>query len=302
MPLLDFDQLQQLADEIPEAVSIAVAGAEDHTVLEALHIASRRGWVRPILVGRAVEMERIARQCGVDLSQFEIVDSEDVAKTAVFKMRSGETRLLMKGQVSTPKLLNALLDEQHGLRTERVISQVVLMEINSARRRFLLADTGICIQPTLDQKIDILRGTVAVAQTLGAQTPRVALMAATEMVTEKMPETIDAQQIQELAQASEFADCHVYGPISFDMAYSAEAAEKKRENSPVAGDAEIMIFPNLLSANLTVKAIMYTADCRYGGVLIGVSCPVVFMSRADDVGTRINSIALAMNLLGTFEK
>ncbi len=227
MPLLDFDQLHQDADAIPEPIPIAVAGGEDNTVLEALHIATQRGWVRPILVGRAAEVQRIARQCGVELSQFEIVDSEDVATTAVSKVRSGDARLLMKGQVSTPKLLNALLDEQHGLRAGQVMSQVVLMEIVSARRRFLLADTGICIQPTLDQKLDILRSAVAVAQTIGASSPRVALMAATETVTEKMPETIDAQRIQELAQADEFPDCQVCGPLSFDMAYSAEAAQKR---------------------------------------------------------------------------
>ena len=294
MPLLDFDQLHQHADALPEPVPIAVAGGEDDTVLAALRIATDRGWIRPIVVGRAAEIQRIAHQCGINLSEFEIIDSADVAATAISKVRSGDARLLMKGQVSTPKLLTALLDEQCGLRTEQVIAQVVLMEIISARRRFLLADTGICIQPTLDQKLDILRSAVTVARAVGAASPRVALMAATEAVTERMPETIDAQRIQELAQAGQLPDCQVCGPLSFDMAYSAAAAQKKHQHGPVAGDAEVMVFPNLLSANLTVKAIMYTADCRFGGVLWGASCPVVFMSRADTVSTRINSLALAL--------
>ncbi len=116
-----------------------------------------------------------------------------------------------------------------------------------------------------------------------------------------MPETMDAERIQEFARTGEFPDCQVCGPLSFDMAYSAEAAQKKRQDSTVAGHAEVMIFPNLVSANLTVKAIMYTADCRYGGVLCGVSCPVVFMSRADTVATRLNSLALAIKTAVQFK-
>ncbi len=172
MPLLDFNQLHQHADAIPAPLPVAVAGGEDDTVLAALRIATDRGWVRPFLVGRAAEVERIVRQGGVELSQFAIVDSEDVATTAISIVRRGDARLLMKGRVSTPSLLNALLDERDGLRTDRVISQVVFMEIISTRRRFLLADTGICIQPTLDQKCDIVRGAVAIAH--GAGIPRAA--------------------------------------------------------------------------------------------------------------------------------
>jgi phosphotransacetylase len=170
------------------------------------------------------------------------------------------------------------------------------MELRPAQRRFLLADTGISVQPTLEQKIDILRSTVAVAQALGAEAPRLAVMAASESVVAAMPETVEAAELQRRSQTGEWAPCVVRGPLSFDLAYQAEAAAKKKIDDPLCGRADIMLFPNLLAANLTVKAIMYTADCQFGGVLCGAACPVVFMSRADTTTTRLNSLALALRL------
>jgi phosphotransacetylase len=205
--------------------------------------------------------------------------------------------MLMKGRIATPDLLRAVLDPERGLRTGRVICQVVLMEIPRDSRRFLLADTGITVRPKLEQKAEILASTIAVAQALGADHPKVALMAATESMNAAMPETLDAAELQTRGGAGEFPDALVQGPLSFDIAYAADAAEKKRLSGTVVGAADAMIFPDLLSANLTVKAIMYTADCRYGGVLRGTSVPVVFMSRADSVATRLNSLALSLRIL-----
>jgi phosphate butyryltransferase len=202
----------------------------------------------------------------------------------------------MKGQVATPALLKAILDPAAGLRTERVVCQVVLMEIKPTGRRFLLADTGIRIEPTLKQKCDILQSTVAVANSLGVECPRVAVMAATETVNDAMPETLHAAELQRRNIAGELSGCIVRGPLSFDLAYDADAAAKKKLADADFGVADIMLFPNLLSANLAVKAIMYTADCRFGGVLCGAACPVVFMSRADTTATRLNSLALALRL------
>src|SRR5205823_1056545 len=149
----------------------------------------------------------------------------------------------------------------------------------------------ICIYPTLEQKKDILGSALAVARALGAEEPRVAVMAASESVTEAMPETGEAAELQRLQQVGELTRCVIQGPLSFDLAYEASAADKKRIGGPVPGAADVMLFPNLVSANLTVKAIMYTADCQFGGVLMGAACPVVFMSRADTTRTRLNSLA-----------
>jgi phosphotransacetylase len=175
------------------------------------------------------------------------------------------------------------------------------MEIPRDRRRFLLADTGITIQPTLDQKSDILRSLAEVATVLGepgsSELPRVAVMSATEKASDAMPDTLEAADLMRRNGAGEFPGCVVQGPLSFDLAYAVDAGEKKKIEGGVVGAADAMLFPDLLSANLTVKAIMYTADCRFGGVLCGTTCPVVFMSRADTTTTRLNSLALTLRML-----
>ena len=203
----------------------------------------------------------------------------------------------MKGQIATPLLMKAVLDASYGLRTGRVICQVVLMEIPRDHRRFLMADTGITVQPSREDKADILRSSVDVAHALGVALPRVALVAATETVKAAMPETVDAHELTRRHEQGEFASCLIQGPLSFDLAYAQDAGDKKRIGGTVVGAADVMVFPDLLSANLTVKAIMYTADCRFGGVLGGTAAPVVFMSRADNPQTRLNSLALTLAIL-----
>jgi phosphate butyryltransferase len=299
MGLPSFNALYWDADTLAEPVAVVAAGGDDPTVIEALRAACDRGWVAPIVVGPEGAIRAAAGAGGFDLDGVTIVAAEGdaVAPAAVAEVKQGRARLLMKGRISTPALLRAVLDPDMGLRTDRVVCQVVLMEVLAAARRFLLADTGICVQPTLDQQIDILRSTVEVARALGADRPRVALMAATESVHPSMPETAEAAELQRRNEAGEFPDCSIQGPLSFDLAYAADAADKKRIGGVVVGSADAMVFPNLLSANLTVKAIMYTADCRFGGVLRGTSAPVVFMSRADTPTTRLNSLALALALL-----
>jgi phosphotransacetylase len=277
-------------------VAVAVAGGAEATVLEALREATDRGWVTPLVAGPEAEVRRLAADRGIRLDGLSILDADDPAAVAVAAVRAGRATLLMKGRVSTPALLRAVLDPATGLRTGRVICQIVLLEIRPAGRRLLLADTGICIRPTLGQKADVLRQAVAVAHALGAAVPRVAALAATEQVTESMPETGEAAELERRGAAGEFPGCVVQGPLSFDLAYAIEASEKKGQKGPVVGAADVLLFPDLVSANLTVKAVMYTADCRFGGVLSGAACPVVFMSRADSTPTRLNSLALALKL------
>jgi phosphate butyryltransferase len=280
-------------------VTVAVAGAADPSVLKALKFAFEHEWVVPILVGSTAAIHATAEACGVPLAGFTILPSEDdaIAKRAVDEVRQARARLLMKGRISTPDLLQAVLDPECGLRAGGVVCQVVLMDVHSAGRRFLMADTGICVTPNLARRIDILNSTVEVAHALGVKHPRVALMAATEKVNPAMPETLHAAELQRRNEQGEFPGCIIQGPLSFDLAYAAEAAEAKQLGGAVIGAADAMVFPNLVSANLTVKAIMCTAACRYGGVLRGTAAPVVFMSRADSPATRLNSLALALRLL-----
>jgi phosphotransacetylase len=296
MPLPSFDDLIARADGRAPRVPLAVAGAADLTVLRAVRRATDAGWVAPALVGRAADVRRLAGEHGIDLGGARLVDSDDPAGAAVAEVAAGRSRLLMKGQVATPALLRALLAPAAGLRTERVVCQVVLLELRRAGRRFLLADTGIVPRPTLEQKADVLTSAVAVARALGQEAPRVAALSASESVTEALPDTLEAAELQRRGEEGEWPGCAVQGPLSFDLAFAADAAEKKRVPGPVPGAADVLLFPDLTAANLTVKAIMYTADCAFGGVLCGAACPVVFMSRADSTETRLRSLALALRL------
>jgi phosphotransacetylase len=302
--LPDFIELHERADARTVPTTIAVAGADDPTVILALDAAVRRGWVRPIMVGPAERILTTARSLDLRLDGMRIIDvgGDEIASVAVAEVRAGHARALMKGQIATPALMKAVLNDHAGLRAGGIICQVVLMVIPRDDRRFLMADTGITVRPNLEDRADILRSTVVVAHGLGLCRPRVALMAATETVKASMPETLDAQELTRRHEQNALAGCLVQGPLSFDLAYAEDAAEKKRIDGTVVGAADIMVFPNLLSANLTVKAIMYTADCQFGGVLRGAAAPVVFMSRADSVATRLNSLALTLSILDHDER
>jgi len=298
MPIRSFDELFAAADAESRRVPVAAAGGADPTVLQALATAQSRGWVEPIVTGQPDEIRKVAESLELDLSPFRIIEDDGTsAQAAVAAIRSGEAQLLMKGQIATPALMKAVLDRENGLRTDRTICQVVLMEIMRDQRRFLLADTGVTIEPSFAQKEDILRSLVEVAHLLGLETPRVAIMSASEKVSGALPDTEEAARIAEKATTGQYGECAVQGPLSFDLAYSDDAGEKKRIEGDVTGAADAMLFPNLLAANLTVKALMYAADCRFGGVLWGAACPVIFMSRADTTETRLRSIALGLHAL-----
>jgi phosphotransacetylase len=216
MPLDGFDRLAQLADARVQRASLAVAGGDDPTVLAAVRTATDRSWIRPILIGPAPRIESLAGSLGIRLDGFTIHHAEGkaIAEAAVQEVRVGKARVLMKGQIATPALMEAVLDPATGLRSGRVVCQVVLMEIPRDGRRFLLADTGICVHPDLRKRIQILRGAVGVGHALGAARPKVALMAATETVKATMPETVEAAELSRRNQQGEFADCLIEGPLS----------------------------------------------------------------------------------------
>ncbi|GAC1450617.1 MAG: phosphate butyryltransferase [Isosphaeraceae bacterium] len=299
MRLHCFDRLYSEADDRPDAVPLAAAGGDDPTVLEALRVATDCGWVTPTLVGPEGAIRDLAESSEIELDGFTILDAEgdEVALRAVAEVRQGRARLLLKGRIATPTLLRAVLDPGKGLRDGRVVCQVGLIEVARDGRRLLMADTGITIHPNLARKVDIVRESVEVAHALGVARPRVAMLAASESLNPAMLETLHAADLQTRCERGEISGCVVQGPLSFDLAYAAEAGDKKRIGGEVVGAADVLIFPDLLSANLTVKAIMYTADCRFGGILKGTTAPVVFMSRADTPATRLNSLALALKNL-----
>ena len=292
-----FEELYQSADELSPSVGVAVAGGDDPTVLEALAEAANRGWVHPIVCGKQVRILELVDELSIDLSAFTVIDSETPAITAVQQIHTGHAELLMKGQVATPDLMKAVLNKQTGLRTGRIICQMVLMEIPKDDQSFLMTDTGITVSPTLEQKRDLLNHLIETAASLGCLFPKIAIMSATEKVNPALPDTLDAETLTKEGASGVYGHSVVEGPLSFDLAYAQTAGSRKQIDSQVIGQADGMLFPDLLSANLTVKAIMYAANSRFGGMLCGTSAPVVFMSRADDVTTRLNSLAYTLKIL-----
>ncbi len=305
MPIKTFQQIFEAVDQTPSPIPIAVIGGAEPTVLKALSEATRRGWIHPIVTGKTAEIQAVADEHTIDLNRFELLDTDQHAALAVEQINQGRAKLLMKGQVSTPDLMRAILDRENGLRTDETICQVVVMQLPRQKRTIVLADTGICVQPDIEQRVEIMAAATRVARRLGAEKPRVALMAATEKPTEVMPDSIESEEISRRFNENEkpsprlveMADCYIQGPLSFDLAFDHTAGDRKKMDGPVVGHADVMIFPSLVSANLTVKAIMYTADCEFGGILCGVKCPVVFMSRSDTTETRLRSLALALKTL-----
>ena len=175
-----FDELYQWADQQSEAVGVAVAGGADPTVLEALSEAASRGWVKPIVCGDEVRIRESAAELGIDLSSFVVIHSDSPAQSAVEQIHAGAARLLMKGQVATPDLMKAVFNREAGLRTGRIVCQMVLMEIPRDQKMFLLTDTGITVAPDLDQKRDLLNHLIETAHSLGCDVPKIAVMSATE--------------------------------------------------------------------------------------------------------------------------
>lgn len=288
-----FDELRDRADARTEPVPVVAIGGAEPTVLEALSTAVDCGWVEPIVTGREAEIRRSADECGVVLDRFRIVDTDEPARAAVAEVRAGRAAVLMKGRVSTPDMMAAILDRKTGLRTGRTIAQVVLMEIGG--RRFLMTDTGITVRPRIEQRAELVQEVGRIARSLGVERPRIALMSATEKPTPALPDSLEAAELARRGrEENAFPECVVEGPLSFDLVFADEAGARKGVAGAVVGHADATVFPDLNSANLTVKALMSLVDCRFGGQLVGVACPVVFMSRSDSTETRLDSLAYVL--------
>lgn len=214
------------------------------------------------------------------------------AEEAVKSVRSDEADILMKGSVDTRAFMQAILNKEHGLRTGKLVSHIAVIE--ALGRMLLITDGGICLQPSLEEKVSIITNAIPVARALGIDVPKVAVLAATEKVNPKMPETVDAQKLSEMG----IPGCQVQGPLAVDNAVSRSAAETKGIDGPVAGAADILLVPSVLVGNIFAKGIMYFADAPSGGVVAGTSAPVCFLSRADTAATKLNTIALGVLMSG----
>lgn len=278
---------------------LAVAAAADTEVLTAVKMAVDRKLAGAVLVGDEAKIRQIAAELDFNLgaAEVEVVHEPDAAlaaRKAVAMVSSGQAHLLMKGLVGTADLLRAVLDKEQGLRTGRLLSHVGLLQAEGYDRLFYLTDGGMNIAPTLAQKVDIINNAADMAHLLDNPQPKVACLAAVEVVNPDMQATLDAAALAMMSQRGQFKGCIVDGPLALDNAVSAEAARHKGISSPAAGQADILMVPEIESGNVIYKAMVYFGHVKSAGVIVGARTPIVLTSRADTPESKLNSMAVAV--------
>ncbi len=277
--------------------TIAVAAAQDIEVLQAVKQAKESGIAEAILVGDGEKIAEAAAACNVNVNDFEIIEISDqveACRKAVWLVSSGKAHMVMKGLVDTAVLLKAVLDDEIGLKTGKVLSHVAVMEIQGFERLFYVTDAAMNIAPDLDQKKQIIENAASVAHCLGNRTPKAALLAAVEKVNPKMPATLDAAELVNMSEQGTIKGCILGGPFALDNAISEAAAKHKGIDHPVAGRADILVVPTIEAGNLLYKSAVYFAGARIAGIVAGAKAPVVLTSRADSEKAKLASIALGV--------
>lgn len=279
-----------------QRMKLSVAAAQDAEVLTAVVEAAEMGLVEPILVGDAEAIKAIAVEKGLKIDAYELIDEKDLVemgRKAVALVSGGKADFVMKGLIDTSILLKAVLDKEIGLRTDSQLSHVMVYEAPTYHKLLYLTDGGMNMYPDVPTMAKIIRNAVQAAKALGRETVKVACLAAKEKVNPKMPATVAADELKQMGLSGAFGESVVVeGPMALDLAISAEAAAIKKYESPVAGDADVLLVPNIEMGNGIGKALSYFAGARSAGVIMGASAPVVLVSRADTHENKLNSIAL----------
>ena len=271
-----------------------VACAEDCATIEALHLAKKEGIAEAVLYGDEQRINTIGASLRVAPGEFTVRRTEsqaDSIRAAVTDVaKNGD--FLMKGQVDTATFLRGVLEEELGLRGDRVLSHVALMELPTYRKLLFVTDGGMNNELDLKRKIDIVRNAVELARFMGIARPKVALLSAVERISLNMAETLDWAIVTKMGDQGEFGEALVEGPLALDVAFSPEAAKIKRVASEVSGDVDIVVVPSLATGNILAKGLQYLGGARVAGIIVGARKPIVMLSRADTPETKIHSIAL----------
>ena len=275
---------------------VAVAVAQDSAVLEAVKAAKERKIADAVLVGDEKKIREIADSLSMDLSGFEIINVEDVteaAHTAVKLVHEGKADMYMKGLIDTRGFLKSVLDKEVGLRTGKPLSHVCVFDIEGIDHLLFLTDVAFIPYPTLEDKVHIINNTLEITKACGIENPKVAPLAAVEVINPKMPATVEAGELTRMNKEGEITGCIVDGPLSLDLAIDAEAAKHKgATRSAIQGDAVILLFPDVHAGNLVYNCLVHTGKVVNGNILTGTKAPVILTSRSDDFETKVNSIAL----------
>ena len=290
------NEIIQRAKALPTR-KIAIAGEESEAVLKSADDALREDIADPILIGNREKIYEVAQKANVGLGAFSIVDAKDeveTARIAVELVSKGNAEVVVKGIVKTPVIMKAILDKEAGLRTDRLLTHVFLIEIEGFDRLLIVTDGGIIISPTLEEKIHIVQNAIDFALAIGIEEPKVALLGAIELVNPKMPESIEAAAISKMAERGQIKGGIVDGPLALDNAISEKSAKIKGIKSPIAGKADILVVPDIRSGNIFGKSLMYFSKIKSAALVVGAKAPIVLTSRSDSAENRLNSIAIGI--------
>ncbi len=280
-----------------EIKKIAVAAAQDDDVLKAIKTAVEENICIPILVGDKEKIIKLSEEISFDLDNIQIIDEKDLqqaAHRAVSLVSSGQAHIVMKGLIDTSIILKAVLDKEIGLRTGNILSHAAVFELDKYHKFLIVTDAAMNIAPNAEEKKQIIENALLLCHSLDIEKPKVAVICAKEKVSDKMPATLDAQILTEMNRDGKLSDCIVEGPFGLDNAISKEAAAIKGVKGDVAGDADILLMPNIEAGNVLYKALTYFSNSKNAGIILGAKAPIVLTSRADSDETKLNSIALAV--------
>ena len=291
-----FDEIISKVNEC-EMKKVAVSVAQDSAVLEAVREAKKRGIADAVLVGDEAKIREVAASIGMNVDEFQIVDEPDMIQAslkAVKMAHDGEVDMYMKGLIDTKNFLKSVLDKEVGLRTGNPLSHVAVFEIPMIDHLLFLTDVAFITYPTLEDKVNIIKNTIPVCNACGIDMPKVAPLAAVEVVNPKMPVTVEAEELTRMCADGELTGCIIDGPLSLDLAVDPEAAKHKgATDRKIQGDADVLLFPDIHAGNLVYKAIVHMVKVKNGCILTGTKVPVILTSRSDTFETKVNSIALA---------
>ncbi len=290
----NFDQLLSSVKS-REKRRLAIASAEGEEIIEAVKQATDDDLIDAVLIGDETKIKDLCHKLNLDLNKVEIIPAKDpkfTSKIAVGLVKQGKADMLMKGKVDTSTLLKAVLDKEEGIRTGGLLSHLAVVEVKSYPKLMLVTDGGMNINPDGNKKADILRNAVDVARKLGIEVPKASCLAAVELVNPEMQETQDAAVLVKMAERGDIKDVIIDGPVAFDIAIDAQAARMKGIISPIAGDTDIFLVPNIVSGNILVKALIYLAEAKVGGIVVGGGAPIVLLSRSDTAEMKLYSMAL----------
>lgn len=283
-------RLNDIFKKIEKNKKVVITGCEKFSEIDAAIKGKEEGLFYPILVGNPEKIKDKVK----DIEIIPSYSHEESVRISCELLRDGKGDVLMKGSVQTSIFLKGVLNKEYGLFDKGILSHIALLDIQTYHKILMITDGGMCIRPDLSTKKEILKNAINFAKDIGIEKPKVGILSAVEVINPDMPETMDAAALSKMAERGDFGDCIVEGPIAMDIILSKEATEMKGVKIDISGDVDIILVPDIVSGNGIAKSLIYLANAKAAGIIIGTKKPVVMLSRSDTMETKLNSILLGL--------